>query len=65
MHIFKFILVTILALSTFLNLTAQKQKDYMNYHLGIISAEELIANGKYSDALQIFEEVFDKYNYIF
>jgi len=47
------------------NLTAQKQTDYTNYHLDIVRAEELIADEKYSDALKIFEEVFDKYNYIF
>jgi hypothetical protein len=65
MNICKFILVTILAFGSFFKLTAQKQTDYTNYHQDIISAEELIINGKYSDALQIFEEVFDKYDYIF
>ncbi|HEY1871540.1 MAG TPA: hypothetical protein VGG71_10805 [Chitinophagaceae bacterium] len=57
--------MTILALGTFFKLTAQKQTDYINYHQGIVHAEELITDGKYSDALQIFEEVFYKYNYIF
>ncbi|HEY2722045.1 MAG TPA: hypothetical protein VGI82_09995 [Chitinophagaceae bacterium] len=65
MNICKFILVTILAFGTFFKLTAQKQTDYKNYHRDIIHAEELITDEKYSDALQIFEEVFDKYNYIF
>jgi hypothetical protein len=52
-------------LSAFSNLTAQKQTDYTNYHLDIIRAEELIADEKYSNALKIFEELFDKYNYVF
>jgi hypothetical protein len=65
MNICKFILVTLLAFGTFFKLTAQKQTDYTNYHQDIIHAEALITQGKYSDALQIFEEVFNKYNYIF
>jgi len=65
MNICKFILVTILAFGTFFKLTAQKETDYTNYHQDIIRAEELIIHGKYSDALQIFEKVSDKYDYIF
>ena len=49
----------------FFKLAAQKQTDYMNYHRDIISAEELIINDKYLDALLIFEKVFDSYEYIF
>src|ERR1700733_13418300 len=63
MNICKFILGTILALGTCFKLKAQT--DYTNYHQDIIRAEELIIDGKYSDALQIFEEVLGKYNYIF
>jgi hypothetical protein len=65
MNIWKFVLVTILAFGTFFKLTAQKQTDYTNYHQDIIRAEELVIDGKYSDALQIFEELFAKYDYIF
>ncbi len=49
----------------FFKLTAQKQTDYMNYHRDVLSAEELVINEKYSDALLIFEKVFDSYEYIF
>jgi hypothetical protein len=65
MNIWKFILVTILYFGTFFKLKAQKQTDYTTYHQDIIRAEELIIDGKYSDALQIFEEIFAKYDYIF
>jgi hypothetical protein len=61
----RLILLIILAFGNFFKLTAQKQTDYKNYHQDIIHAEELIADEKYSDALQIFEDVFEEYNYIF
>lgn len=65
MNICKFILVPLLAFGTFFKLSAQKQRDYMNYHQRVIHAEDLIVQGKYSDALQQFEELFDRYGYVF
>ena len=65
MNITKLTLVTVLASCMFFKSAAQKQTDYINYHRDIISAEELIVNGKYSEALLVYEKVFDSYDYIF
>jgi hypothetical protein len=65
MNINKLFLIPVLAFCTVFKLAAQKQTDYGNYYRDIISAEELIANSKYADALLVYEKVLDLYGYVF
>ncbi|MGI9543503.1 MAG: hypothetical protein ACR2MX_09600 [Cyclobacteriaceae bacterium] len=44
---------------------ATPQEDYLNYHLKIRTAEELIAVNSYESALKVYEEVFDSYPFVF
>ena len=40
-------------------------KDYTNYHLQILEAEGLIAERKFSKAVELYEKVFEEYSFIF
>lgn len=65
MKAYRFIPATILSFCIVSSVIAQKQTDYMQYHRNIGSAEKLISNRKYAEALAVFEKVFDSYEYIF
>lgn len=43
----------------------QKKTDYEIYHQKVIDAEKLIAAQKFSEALQIYEHLFEDYDFIF
>lgn len=65
MKVNKLILTIAFILCILSGAVAQKLTDYMNYHRGIINAEELIIQNKYSEALLILENIFTSYDYIF
>jgi len=44
---------------------AENENDYLAYHQAIILAEERIADEKYGQALDIYAEVFNSYDFIF
>jgi hypothetical protein len=44
---------------------ANENLDYTNYHQRIVDAETLIAFENYKDALQVYEELFEKYEFVF
>lgn len=47
------------------NLSANEQKDYLQYHKQVAVAEGLICEDKFEDALQIYDHVFQSYDFIF
>ena len=46
-------------------ISANEKKDYSIYHQRVIAAEIHIASENYSQALQIYEELFENYDFIF
>lgn len=44
---------------------AETPEDYLQYHLKISQAEELIAEGSFYGAIQVYEEVFKSYPFVF
>ncbi|MEZ4886979.1 MAG: hypothetical protein R3E32_19775 [Chitinophagales bacterium] len=47
------------------NAIAGEKQDYAIYHQQVIEAEKLIGSEKYSDALQVYESLFDNYDFVF
>lgn len=46
------------------NLVKQKN-NYINYHMNVISAEKLISEEKYEEALKLYGNIFKDYSFIF
>ena len=40
-------------------------QNYETYHLQVIEAEELIGSENYSKALQVYEQLFKEYHFVF
>lgn len=59
---FSFFLIFFSALS---GLKANENPDYLNYHTQITEAEGLIGDEKFSEAVTIYEEVFNLYDFVF
>jgi hypothetical protein len=47
------------------NISAHAQNDYFQYHKHISEAESYICNDKFEEALEIYEQVFRSYDFIF
>jgi len=47
------------------NIQAQKKLDYTNYHQSVIEAEELISSKNYKESLEIYEQLFSDYEFVF
>ncbi len=45
--------------------SSQETPDYFTYHLEIASAEELVSQEQYGEALLVYHQVFDSYEFIF
>ena len=41
------------------------QQNYLNYHNQIIQAEKLIANYEFEEALKVYEQIFNSYDFVF
>ena len=59
------ILFILLSISFLTYLQAKENRDYTRYHQQVVAAETLIAAENYSAALQVYEELFDSYSFIF
>jgi hypothetical protein len=47
------------------NISGHAQNDYFQYHKHISEAESHICNDKFEEALEIYEQVFRSYNFVF
>lgn len=62
----KFILsINLILLFSLTNGKADETKNYNVYHQRVIAAEILIASENYKDALQVYEELFENYEFVF
>ena len=61
-NLFIFCLSPIITLTGF---QVSEDFNYLNYHEQVIEAERLISEGKFSDALIRYEEVFELYDFVF
>lgn len=59
------ILFNLISILSVTNTKANEKTDYAIYHQEVIEAETLIASEKFSDALQVYERLFDNYDFIF
>ena len=59
------LLFNLLLFSLLTTLSAGENQDYERYHQRVIDAEKLIGSEHYSDALQIYEELFNDYDFVF
>ena len=57
----------LLAISFFASqlIQAKVNNDYLEYHLKIRQAEELIAEGSLESALNVYQEIFDSFDFVF
>ncbi len=60
--LFLFLFTVIFSLT---DVIAREQQDYKAYHLQVIEAEKLIAVEKYRSALDIYEQLFNEYEFVF
>ncbi|MFX0557508.1 hypothetical protein ACOCEA_11965 [Maribacter sp. CXY002] len=44
---------------------AKQTLDYTDYHQGVVNAETFIADEKYKEALKVYEDLFDSYDFVF
>ena len=49
----------------FPGIKANDSTNYTQYHLQVINAEEFIASENYQEALQLYEDLFERYEFIF
>jgi len=47
------------------SISANENQDYTHYHLQVMKAEKLITTEAYHQALQVYESLFEAYNFIF
>jgi hypothetical protein len=59
------ILLYLLSFFSFANLNVNEMQNYETYHLQVIEAEQLIASENYSKALQVYEQLFKEYHFVF
>ena len=60
------ILINLILLFSLTTIKAnEKEEDYSMYHQSVIEAEILIVSQNYKDALQVYEELFENYDFIF
>lgn len=59
-----YILVSISLMAT-LSSKAQKSTDYRAYHQEMIKADQCLVSGHYKEALQVMDNVFEDYDFIF
>lgn len=53
------------SITTLAGLQAKEAQDYRKYHQQIIAAERLISDEKFGEALSLFEQVFNDYDFVF
>ncbi len=58
--LFYFLSIAVLA-----NLQANRDQDYHKYHMQIVEAEKLMGDEKFKEALNIYDQVFLDYDFIF
>ncbi len=46
-------------------ISAQKAVNYVDYHQEVVGVENLLAEEKYDDALQAYEQLFEQYDFVF
>lgn len=54
-----------LSISLMVLLQVDEQKDYFEYHQQVIQAEKLICSGNYGEALSLYENLFENYDFVF
>lgn len=59
------ILLNLITLCWSTSIQANEKLDYTIYHQRIVDAETFIAHENYRDALQVYEELFNNYEFIF
>lgn len=59
------ILFNFLLFFTFVDLKPIEQQDYKLYHQKVIEAENLIVLENYTEALEVYEQLFDDYDFVF
>ncbi len=57
--------VFIVVLLNFLDIRANQSNDYLEYHNQIAYAEELISEKSFERALEVYEQVFNTYSFVF
>lgn len=48
-----------------ISIHTQAQQDYWNYHKAVVKAEEFLAKEQFEDALNIYQALFENYDFIF
>ncbi len=61
----RFFRISILACLLQISLQANSQNDYSFYHDEIIRIEELLIEGRFSEAINSYSELFDQFDFIF
>lgn len=59
------ILINLISLFSVTTIKATEEKDYSIYHQRVVEAEILIVSQNHEDALQVYEELFENYDFIF
>jgi hypothetical protein len=61
----KYSLSIVLLGCLFISSKSTEKKDYLNYHSKIIECEQLIVDGKSNAAIQMFDSLFIRYDFLF
>lgn len=61
----KFLLTLILIGCLLVSTTSKAQENYLNYHSKVIECEQLIVEAKYTAAINLFDSLFKKFDFLF
>jgi len=61
----KYSLSIVLLGCLFISSKSTEKKDYLNYHSKIIECEQLIVDGKSNAAIQMFDSLFNRFDFLF